>query len=258
MSEDRQQLSRRVSRQRNSMIVVIFVALAAIVIAMAGIAVAAGSPRATAAAKVKPPKPPPAAQNKVTITSTPVAVTFGGASTVTGQVSGPGNGGVKVTLEQSPYPYTGGFKPTGSTTTTTATGGFSLAVTPSVSSHYVVAVKTKPAVTSPQTAVAVRVKVSLGLSTMTPRRGQRVRFSGTVSPAHNGKTAQIQKRTSTGAWKTVASATLVTAAPVNGVALSQYSKQLRTSRTATYRVQVNPADGDHATGTSSTRRVRVH
>jgi hypothetical protein len=185
-------------------------------------------------------------------------LTFGGATTIAGQVSGAGNAGVKVTLEANPYPYTGGFKPTSLTTTTTATGAYSLAVTPSVNTHYLVIAKTKPPVTSSQTAVTVRVKVTLRLSTLRPAIGHRVTFSGTVTPAHNGKVAQIQRRTSTGAWRTVASATLVAATPVNGIAISKFSRRLRISHNAIYRVRVNPKDGDHAAGTSPTRRVRVH
>ncbi len=199
----------------------------------------------------------PPGKNAVTITTRPASVTFGGVTTIAGQLSGPNNAGVKVTLEQSPYPYTAAFKPTSLMTTTTATGAYSLAVSPSVSTHYRVTVKTKPPVMSPQTAVTVRVKVSLRLSTRRPVFGQLVRFSGTVTPAHNGKVAQIQKRTSTGAWTTVGSATLVAATPVNGIAVSAYSKQLRLSRNATYRVRVNPADGDHATGTSPQAAVLV-
>jgi hypothetical protein len=179
------------------------------------------------------------------------------ATTIAGRVSGTGNAGVKVTLEANPYPYTGAFKPTSLTATTTATGAYSLAVTPSVNTHYLVIAKTKPPVTSPQTAVTVRVKVTLRLSTRTPTFGQLVRFSGAVTPAHNGKVAQIQRRTSTGAWRTVASATLVAAAPVNGITISAFSKQLRISRNATYRVSVNPGDGDHAAGTSSRTAVTV-
>jgi hypothetical protein len=200
----------------------------------------------------------PAAKNTVTIAAVPKTLTFGRSTTIAGQVSGVGNAGVAVTLEQSPYPYTAAFAPTGVTTTTNATGAYTLAVAPSVNTHYRVTVKTKPPVTSAVTAVAVRVKVGLRLSDLTPAKGQRVRFSGTVTPAHDGKLARIQKRTSTGAWKTVASTPLVTTTPVNGVARSKFSKRLRISSTATYRVRVTPADGDHAAGTSPARRARVH
>jgi hypothetical protein len=195
--------------------------------------------------------------NAVTISSRPSTVTYGSAATIAGQLSGPGNAGAKVTLEASPYPYTGAFKPAGPTATTNTKGGYSFAVTPAVNTHYQVTVK-KLSVTSPQVAVTVRVKVTLRLSTRNPTFGGLVRFSGTVTPAHNGKVAQIQRRTSTGAWGNVASATLVAAAPVNGIAVSSFSTRLRLRSNATYRVSVSPNDGDHAAGTSSPTGVTVH
>jgi hypothetical protein len=194
----------------------------------------------------------------VTINSTPHSVTYGRAATIAGQLSGAGNAGVKMTLEANPYPYTGGFKPTTVTATTTPTGAYSFTATPTSNTHYEVMAKTKPPVTSPQTVVTVRVKVSLRLSRRSVAISHRIRFSGTVMPAHNGKVAQIQKRTRAGAWRTVARATLVAAAPVNGTAISKFSKRLRISHKATYRVRVNPKDGDHIVGTSPSRRVRVH
>jgi len=199
-----------------------------------------------------------ASKNTVSIKATPHSVTFGRATTIAGQVTGPNSAGIKVTLEANPYPYTSGFKPTSLSTTTSTTGSYSLPVTPSVNTRYEVTAKTKPPVASAPVAVNVRVKVTLRVSTLRPASGQLVRFSGTVTPAHNGKFAQIQKRTSTGTWKTVASTRLLAAAPVNGVAISRFSKRLRISRTATYRVLVNPRDGDHITGTSRTRAERVH
>ena len=196
--------------------------------------------------------------NSVTIKSSRATLTFGSATTISGNVNGPENAGVEVTLEENPYPYTGGFKATGLKTTTNPTGGYSLSVTPAVNTHYRVTAKTKPPVTSPEAAVTVRVRVTLRLSDRTPAAGKRVRFSGFVSPAHDGKVARIQRRTSTGSWKTVARATLVAATPVNGVTRSKFSKRLRINRNGTYRAQVRPGDGDHARGNSPRRRVRVH
>ncbi len=199
-----------------------------------------------------------ASKNTVSIKATPHSVTFGRATTIAGQVTGPNSAGIKVTLEANPYPYTSGFKPTSLSTTTSTTGSYSLPVTPSVNTRYEVTAKTKPPVASAPVAVNVRVKVTLRVSTLRPASGQLVRFSGTLTPAHSGKFAQIQKRTSTGTWKTVASTRLLAAAPFNGIAISKFSKRLRVSRTATYRVRVNPRDADHITGTSPTRTERVH
>lgn len=205
-----------------------------------------------------PPGTGHAQPNTVTIKSSLATLTFGRATTISGKVNGPENAGVEVTLEENPYPYTGGFKPTRLETTTNPTGGYTLSVIPAVNTRYRVTAKTKPPVTSPATAVTVRVKVTLRLSDLTPALGQRVRFSGFVSPAHDGKVAKIQRRTSTGTWKTVARATLVAATPAGGVTRSKFSKRLRINRTGTYRARVRPGDGDHAAGNSPRRRARVH
>jgi hypothetical protein len=105
--------------------------------------------------------------------------------------------------------------------------------------------------------VGVHVKVAIHVSTLRPVRGALVRFFGTVTPAHNGRFAQIQRRTSTGAWRTVASTRLVAGGVVNGVAVSRYSKKIRVRFSGIYRVRVNPRDGNHLIGNSASRRERV-
>ena len=199
----------------------------------------------------------PPSSPALTISSMPSSVRFGAATTIAGQLAGPNNAGVKITLDENPYPYTAGFKATALTTTTTAAGAYALAVRPTVNTRYEVTAKAKPPVTSSPTTVTVRVGVSLHVSRRTPTFGQLDTFSGTVTPAHNGRIAQIQRRTSTGSWVTVARTALVAGTPVNGIATSTFSKQLRPLTNGAYRVLVNPADGDHATGASSQIVVRV-
>jgi len=208
----------------------------------------------TTAAGTPPPGP---GANAVSITAKPTTVTFSRSTTITGKVTGPGSVGAMVMLEENPYPFTGGFKPTGTPSTTDAASNYSFVATPGMTTRYRVTVK-KPNVTSPEVTIRVRVKVGFSVSDSTPSIGQRVRFAGTVLPAHNGKVARIQRRTSTGAWRTVASATLVAAAPVNGTPRSKFAKRLRVNNTGTYRVRVAPGDGDHIAGNSVRRTLRVH
>lgn len=203
-------------------------------------------------------QPGPAPQNAVTIAAAPTTVTFGRATTISGQVSGPDNAGVEVTLEQNAFPFTAGFANTQAKTTTSATGAYTLTASPPVNTRYRVTAKTKPPVTSPEVLVNVRPAISLRLSDATPTIGQRVRFSGVVLPAHNGKVVQIQRRTSTGGFRTVARATLVATTAVNGVARSKYSKRIRITRKGTYRTRLAPGDGDHVTGFSARRTARPH
>ena len=196
---------------------------------------------------------PPAAT--VTIAASPATVTFGRPTTIAGQVAGSG-AGVKLQLDESPFPFTGPFK-TAASGTTGATGAYSFVATPTVNTRYHVEAKASPPATSPDVLVNVRPKVGLRLSDRTPRRGQRVRFSGSVLPAHDGRAVKLQRRTRRG-WRTVATPVLAAATPLNGVARSNYAKRLRVRASRAYRAVFVPGDGDHVRGKSAKRRLRVH
>ena len=189
----------------------------------------------------------------VTIAATPGVVTFGKPVTIAGRVAG--NPGVSVTLEQSPFPFADPFTPVADGTTDAA-ANYSFQVTPGLNTRYHVTAKTAPPATSADVAVRVRPKVTLRLSDRTPRRGQRVRFRGSVLPAHDGMAVRIQRKTRDG-WKTIATPLLKPATPVNGVARSKYRKRIRIRRDGVYRT-VMPAHGDHARGKSPKRRAFVH
>jgi hypothetical protein len=192
----------------------------------------------------------------ITIAATPGTVTYGKSTTIAGTVTGNGSTGAKVTLLQKPFPFTGPFAKFGDSTTS-PTGAFSFTVTPTVNTRYKLDAKTSPSSSSAEFLVPVRVKVSLRLSDRTPARGQRVRFRGTVTPAHDGTQARIQRKTASG-WKTIATPTLVAGTPVNGVAVSKYSKRIRVRKTSRYRTVVVPTDGDHVRGKSARKRAIVH
>lgn len=196
--------------------------------------------------------------NALTIAASNRTVTFGRPTTISGQLTGPNNAGVVITLEENPAPYTGAFKSTGLTATTDATGRYSIVVSPPLNTHYIVTAGEKKAQTkSPEIAVRVRVKVTLRLSDRTPRAGQRVWFTGGVLPGHDGKIARIQRRTAAGRWRTIATTPLVAANPVGAITRSKYAKRLRIRKTGTYRVRVAPADGDHIAGSSGRKTATV-
>jgi len=188
----------------------------------------------------------------VTIAATPPVVTFGKPVTIAGQVAG--RPGEKVELEQTPFPYTDPFKNAAQATADSA-ANYSFQVTPALNTRYHVLAKSPPA-TSADVTVLVRTKVGLRLSDSTPLRGARVRFKGSVLPAHDGKEVKIQRRAQSG-WKTIATPLLKPATPVNGVARSKYAKRIRINRSGQYRT-VMPADGDHARGKSPRRHAQVH
>lgn len=201
----------------------------------------------------KPPKGGKPNPN-LTIKSSAGTVTFGRSVTITGNLKG-GTAGTAIELQQQPHPYTGGFKPTGKTAVVDPSGNYSISgVQPQLNTQYRVEAKTSPPIQSGTAFVQVRIRVAFKVSDSTPAVGQRVRFSGTAAPAHDGKQVQIQRRTSTGSYRTVTTTTLLD----NGTANSKYSKRLRVRRNGTYRIVVVSGDQDHLNGTSRTRTLRVH
>lgn len=203
--------------------------------------------------------PAAGATSALTIASSKRTVTFGRPTVISGTLTGPGSAGVVVTLEENPAPYTGAYKSTGLTATTDAAGNYSITVSPSQNTRYrVTAGDRKSPTTSPEVTVQVRVRVSMRISDRTPAVGQRVWFTGSVLPAHDGEIARIQRRTASGRWQTVAKTALVAASPVGSTSRSTYKRRLRIHADGTYRVRVIPSDGDHIPGGSGSAAVVVH
>jgi len=204
------------------------------------------------AVAAKPPKGPKPNPN-LTIKASASTVTFGKSVTFSGNTKNIA-AGTTVDLLQNPYPYTGGFKATGKTGVVDPAGNWSIAgVVPSMNTQYQASARSSPRTESGAAFVQVRLRVSFKVSDSTPKRGQMVRFSGTVAPAHDGKPVLIQKKTAAG-YKTVARTTALD----NGTATSKYSKRVRISRSGTYRVVAQSGDQDHLDGTSRSRTLRVH
>jgi len=179
----------------------------------------------------------------------------GGVTTLTGKANGQGNANQPVALEQNPFPFDDNkFEKTDRTTTTDAQGNYTFAnVILPVNTQFRASVGT-PASTSNVVQVNVRLRVSLGVGDKTPSAGQRVRFRGRVWPEHDGKVVAIQRRRSTGGWRTVKR---VSTKDVAGQPYSRYSTRVRIGRSGTYRVRVRPADGDHVAGYSRRRTLTV-
>jgi hypothetical protein len=190
----------------------------------------------------------------VSLDARPNPVVFTKTTTLSGRLTGPTTSGVQVRLEQdTTLPLGDSFKPTGMATTTAANGTYSFLVKPTVNTQYRAVAKTTPDTTSPARFVGVRPLISLRLSDATPRAGARVRFHGSVYPAHDGSVVRIQRRSATGRWVTVARTTLRDA----GDARSTYSRRVRVRRDGVYRVKL-PAHADHVSGFSRARTIRVH
>ena len=220
-------------------------------LALTGLALTLACAPATAAA-AKPTIPPPT-NAAITIEAKPAITIFSGTSTLSGRVSG-AKAGALVRLEQDDTrPYGDSYKPAAGTATVAANGKYTFTVKPLLNTQYRAVAQASPPVTSAGTLVRVRILVGSKLSDSTPRRGSLVRFSGTVFPAHDGRTVSIQRRTPSGSFVTVARTTLRDA----GATSSKYSRRVRVSRDGVYRVKVT-GDGDHLSGYSRLRAVTVH
>ncbi len=213
------------------------------------IAVIAG-PAATAAGgtavAAKPPKPP---SPTLSINASVTHVVYGGAVTIFGRLTGTGSANAAVTLQQAPFPYTRYTNLAGGTTN--ALGAYSFGgLRPGLNTRYRVKAKR---VTSASKLVFVRYRVSLSVSDSTPTRGQRVRFSGVVSPAANGRLVLVQRRGGDGVFRTVGRTTLTSRSATS----SRFSLTKRILSSGIYRAHIG-AHAGHEPGNSGTRRLRVH
>jgi plastocyanin len=93
--------------------------------------------------------------------------------------------------------------------------------------------------------------VTLKVSDATPARGARVRFFGTVRPERDGRMLQLQRRRGR-SYVTVTRIRLTEA----GSTRSKFSKRVRIVGDAVFRARL-PADSDHLTGVSRTKRLNV-
>ena len=203
-----------------------------------------------ATADHKPGHDPGQASADVSILATSPIV-WGKSTTITGSVKGAG-AGVLVDLQADPFPYSDSEWAKDVTVPTDAKGNYRVNPLPKLNTRYRVIAQTSPPVTSSVATVLVQIRVKIGVSDSTPRRGSLVTFSGSACPAHDGNLVYIQRQSSTGSFGTVARTKLVDAGDV----CSKYSRSVRVYSDGVYRVKVSSAgDGDHMTGVS--RRISL-
>ena len=188
------------------------------------------------------------APQTLTMGASATTVKFGGSVTLSGKLAGGKFDGKNVTVRQDPFPVDA-FANAGSATTN-ATGDWTLAVKPTANTRFQAR---SGKADSPAVDVMVRPAISLKLSDRTPKRGQRVTFSGKLCPEHDGVAIALQRRTASG-WRTVAKPVL---ADVAGATCSSYTRSLRVRRNNAYRARFS-GDADHVAGNSRVRRAAVH
>jgi hypothetical protein len=184
------------------------------------------------------------------ILAAPNPTVFGSTATVQGTLSGTGNAGRAVVLQQNPFPYTAGFANVGNAELTTATGGFSFPVTGlTQATQYRVVTSTNPPVVSPIVieGVAVRVSAHVGRA----RRRHYARIYGTVTPAVEGMQVAIMRVI--GGRNVLVSGTIVR--HMNATS-SSFSRTIRVKRHGLYRIFVKVTNGAQTSNYSAPLFIR--
>lgn len=185
--------------------------------------------------------------------ATPNPVPFGKPTVLAGALTGTGNAGRQVVLQSNPFPYTQGFANTTNIQLTGPQGQFAFPlVAVPLNTQYRVLIPTKPEIASPIVSVGVSVSVGTSVTDTRVRRGQRVRFTGSIKPGKGGERIAIQKLKPSG-WVTVAGTTARRSSSTS----SRYTKRIRVSLSGSYRVFVASLDGSLANSTGRTVRITV-
>jgi hypothetical protein len=189
----------------------------------------------------------------LTLAATPNPVRFGANTILAGNLSGTGNAGRAVQLQQNAFPFIAGFVNVGNPQLTDAAGNFAFPVLgASVTSQFRVVVSDRPAVVSPVATVAVQVFMHTRVSRHRVRRGRHVRFRGTVRPAVGIVPVAIQKLNRRGTWVTV-DGTITRPRGDHAI----FRKSVRVRRGGRYRVFVGANNGAFTPNVSRTIHLRT-
>ncbi|MFZ2112534.1 MAG: hypothetical protein WAU77_02245 [Solirubrobacteraceae bacterium] len=187
------------------------------------------------------------------VTGAPNPVPFGDPFTVQGTLMGTGNAGRVVALQTDPFPYVAGFKTLGNFEVTSSTGSFSFPVVGLLTNTQLRVVTTgAPYVTSPVVTEGVAVQVTLHVRRVhRPRRGEFVRFSGTITPAELGAHVgfQLLRR---GAPSINQGGTIVKSGTPT---VSSFSTVVRIRHRGVYQALVQVFDGSHVSAYSEPIRI---
>jgi len=192
-------------------------------------------------------------KEELSIRAKPNPTVFRKATVITGSLKNPDNEAKTVVLYEDEFPFGTGVANV-ATTTTDAKGNYTFTRRPARNTSYqAVADRGTGAapVNSQALIVGVRIRMTLRVSDNTPRTGQVVRFRGRACPAHDGLRVRIQRKTPSGAFRTVRRTRLRAAARC-----SVFTKRMRVRKDGTYRVTSDHAD--HTRGYSRARFLNAH
>lgn len=187
----------------------------------------------------------------LSLIANPNPVRFGEGTVLAGALTGTGNAGRQIVLQQSPFPHTQGFTQVGNPLVANQQGVFAFTLLGvALNTQFRVLLPSKPSVVSPIVGVGVAPRVSTSVSATRVFTGTRVRFAGRVRPARTGARIVIQRLRGK-RWSFVAA----TKARKGGKTFSRYAKRVRIRRGGSYRVLVRSSDGSYVE--SSGRRVKI-
>jgi hypothetical protein len=186
------------------------------------------------------------------LAATPPTVLPGGATTLTGQLTGSFSANRTVVLQSNPHPYVQGFRDTANRQVTDAQGRFSFPIlSVPVTTQYRVVLVAHPEVASPVLTLGVALKLSTHLSTRRIAGGVAARFRGHVSPFRDGARVRVQRWTKTG-WINVAKGR----AKHDSAKRSRYDLRVKVRHGGSFRV-IAESSGDFVSGAGRTVRVRA-
>jgi hypothetical protein len=197
---------------------------------------------------------------KFRLTKPQQATVYGSSVTLTGALTGAGNAGRKIVLQESPYPFLTAFTTVGLPTVTSSTGSFSLRVPRlAITTQYRVSTLDPRPVYSSSVTVDAAYRVTLRVK-RSSHRGI-VRLYGTVTPAAVGAKVYFQLRkkvrpghTEKTEERTTRFATQFTT-PVKRAtkSISRFSSIVKVTKGGTYQARVAPSkNGPFVAGTSAT------
>jgi hypothetical protein len=180
----------------------------------------------------------------------PKPTVYGSTATVQGTLSGTGNAGRAVVLQQNPFPYTAGFADVGNAELTNTTGGFSFPVAGlTQATQYRVVTTTNPPVVSPIAIEEVAVQVSAHVGRA--HRRHYARIYGTVTPAVEGMQVGIMRVI--GGRNVLVSGTIVRH---KNATSSSFGRTIRVKRHTLYRIFVKVTNGAQTSNYSSPLFIR--
>jgi hypothetical protein len=189
----------------------------------------------------------------VSLVASPNPIRAGGATVLSGVLSGTGNANRQVQLQINTWPYTAGFQPAANNQVTDANGHFAfplLAV--SVNAQFRVLMPAKPSVVSPIVVLGTTVKVTRHAKVRRGHRRGRIHFWGTVRSPQGGPVVVVIQKLRKGAWINIGQTT----SRETGKGYLRYSGHVRQKHGGRYRIVALDPTGAHSPSVS--RSIRRH